>query len=473
MSAVFTFAGLRRPSADRPAWRRRPGVTAPPGARLREDAVLRRFARARLERVRRSRSYRLLTRMATAVRRFAPALLTFALLGLLAAGVWMSIAQYDEQRKGSASAGAQATQQSRGSGLAVSGQPASLTTDLNKSAERPRAARSPQAGITVTAAKSPSSITQVVSATVGVVLVLVPVLLAALLKMWPLLPLLAVAAVLVRLHRRRRQNRVAGLEDMPAAGAEREGQDEPKQRVDQPEMDLSEMPAGVAEFSGEGSTDAGEDGQPVAAGDGSQADKNPTGSQPLIAGAAPADPTAEGSTSGQRYTFDQPGPAQRSQYQTTSEDNSALSQRWQPDRVPSDEIHIAQPRVSIIGTTIWSSDTSPAGGADAPRQVFGRPAEGTVPPRLAVARPRRAASPRRAPRQQMPPQQHAAVSVSLHDLEGFRPPAAQSPADLTRQLEELREQNLMLHKRLAEAAPGGRRHRSRLTRPFTRRDNAR
>jgi hypothetical protein len=477
MSAVLTFAALRRPSAKRQSWQRRARAAAARGVPLGENRVLRRFARTRLERVRRWRSYRLLTRMTAGVRRSAPALLSFALLGLLAAGVWISIAQYDEQRRASSSSGARGTQQSQGSGVAASGRSASLTTDLKKSADRPRTARSPQAGITLTA-ESRSSFTQIVSATVGVVPILVPVLLAASLNIWPLLPLLALAAVVVWLHRRRRQNRLSRLEYVASPDADQEGQDESEQTLDQPEMDVSELPAGVPDGSEDGSADAGEEvpQDAVAAGDPSPVESNPSASQAVIAGPAPAALTAEGWPSGQHYVFDEAGAALRSQYRTTCED-SALAQRWQPDRAPSDEtvvVGAATPRVSIIGTTIWSSDTSSEGGADAPRQVLRRPAEGRVPPRLAVAQQRRAASPRRVPRQKVPPQhERAAGSVSLDDLEAFDRRPLQAPADLTHQLEELRQQNLMLQTRLAEAADSGRRHRSRLARPFTRRHNTR
>lgn len=225
-------AGGRRPWTAAAAWPRA-------ALRLRQSSPLRGVASACAASVRRSWLYRFLVGMSAWLRRFAPALCTVALLGLI---VWATLDQYSEQRRVSSSAQAAQPERSSGSRITAPGQPTDLTRSAGRaSSERQIAVPSQTSPGAIETGTSLFSIRRLATRTAAALLNAARFLLPLLLDFLLVLPAVLVPVVLVRMHRRRRsrrsQNETDPLPVMENAGRDR--RTEWIEAFDEAETDLS------------------------------------------------------------------------------------------------------------------------------------------------------------------------------------------------------------------------------------------
>jgi hypothetical protein len=429
-----------------------------PGERGRHQmlALLRRLVGAWATHVQRWWLYRLIVRAVRLARRYASAVVVVALLGALTAGVWASVDQFKDQRRASTSTQAAPSTQGASPGrLPAPGQPTTLT----RSATEDRAGRAELVDEQWTATSGSRSVAAPLS-TAGHLATRIGAALVGVLRLalnsWPLL--LAVPPVLVAFRVRRwlRERRLLDITQPVLAVRENVNLEEERvsaEALDEPEADIESTDS-------LGPSDAEQDlvERPLAAGDssGSCVSAPAAGPDPVHSGAVDPDQPAPG----QQHTFYEPQAADGSRYDS-ADDETPGSSSWTPDEtVPEQDARFAAPRVSIIGTTIWSpkketgAPTQPqsdgtAATITASSASRGVPAATAQQPSVSRARERE--------RERQKALHHRSPAVRVARPDSL--PTTSAPtgmAALAAELEALREQNVRLQQRLValEESPG-------------------
>lgn len=417
-----------------------------PGERKRHQmlALLRRLLGAWATHVQRWWLYRLIVRTVRLTRRYASAVVVVALLGALTAGVWTSVDQFKDQRRTSTQA-APSTHGASPGRLPAPGQPTTLT----RSATNDRAdlvAKQPTAGSGSRSVAAPLSTVSHLATRIGAALVgVLRLALRLALNSWALL--LAVPPVLVAIgvRRRLRERRLLDI-TQPVLAAREDGNLEEErvwaEALDEPETEIESADS-------LGPSDAEEDlvERPLAVVDsaGSCVSVPAAGPDRVHPGAVDPNQPAPG----QQQTSHEPQAADGRRY-GSADDETPGSSRWTPDEtVPEQDARFAAPRVSIIGTTIWSPKKetgAPTQSSSTPATITASSAGRAAP---ATAQPASISRPRELEHEQQKALRPApAVRVARPDSLPTTSAPTGTTAALAAELEALREQNLRLQQRL-------------------------